>query len=101
VTSPDSLVPIRFYREFWTRDFQALPAAVQTVLGDFLLELQKNPIATSMGPECHRDPNRKDRFAHFFGNSFAVYWQLIRQPPDPYIQLDSEKVILIFVLALR
>jgi len=97
VPNPSS-IPIRFYLEFWSRDFPSFPLVVQDQLGKFLEELQENPTGSRVLAKCTKESADKDRYACLFYPGYVVYWRLIREKRSYLTTLKSEKVLRIDVL---
>jgi hypothetical protein len=51
----DSLIPIRFYKEFMKRDWPDLPLHAQDALANFLMTLQKTPDSPEIIAGAQRD----------------------------------------------
>ncbi len=94
-------IPIRFYYEFWKRDFPNLAVLVQDHLGEFLEDLQTNPERPALLAKCQKAKNKEDHWVYFFCGEYAVYWHLVREVPRVYVELSSYKVVRIDILEIR
>jgi|HubBroStandDraft_4_1064222.scaffolds.fasta_scaffold146538_2 hypothetical protein len=74
----DSLIPIRFYKEFMKRDWPDLPLHAQDALANFLMTLQKTPDSPEIIAGAQRDA--EGRFGYGFSPGFLVYWRVVREP---------------------
>jgi len=101
VANHSNNIPIRFYLEFWSRDFPRFPVLVQSHLGDFLEDLQADPERPALLAKCQKARNRADHWAYFFCGEYAVFWHLVRQAPPLYTELRLPKVVRIDVLEAR
>lgn len=69
-----SLIPIRFYAQFATHDWPALPTEVQDALASFLLKLQRDPNNVEILANAERD--QTGRLACEFSPGYAVFWRV-------------------------
>ena len=74
-----SLIPIRIYREFTSRDWPNIPKTAQDALASFLLELQKNPDGSGIVAHAQRDA--AGRLGYEFSPGYVVYWRIVRNEP--------------------
>ncbi len=95
--SPDTKIPIRFYSDFWDRDWTELPPDAQDALGRFLEALQRDPY----NPGFRRKIQSIGSYlAYPFHDNYVVYWTLKGRKEDDLIRLTPELPDSIDVLAI-
>jgi hypothetical protein len=94
LVSPHKL-PIRFYIEFLTKDWESLPSPVQCGLTSFLEHLEENPDDPELRKNCQQD--EEGRFAYEFYFGYVLFWRVVREEsghvtkllnPFPPIRID-------------
>jgi hypothetical protein len=93
-----SKIPIRFYFDFFEKDWHSLPDSVASALVNFLKKLEENPDDPRV--LSHTESDSKGRFAYEFAPEYIVYWRVVRKEPGEFIKLDSAKPVRIEVLAV-
>jgi hypothetical protein len=90
--------PIRFYKEFFERDWDALGEHEQEALTDFLKHLQENP----NDPQILASAERKGSYyAYVFRPGWIVYWSLAETEPASMSLLKGSEVKFINILDVK